>query len=87
MRSQCSRGIATIATEQSFMNGLVGVITLGIYTPQHVTVTCASTTASLPANSLQFTVPAHATAAEATAVLRAAVERAEETGSAVILNF
>jgi hypothetical protein len=87
VRSQCPRGVATIATEQSFMNGLVGVLTLGIYTPQHVTVTCASSTASLPAHAPQFTVPAQATAAEASAVLRAAVERAGETGSPVILNF
>jgi hypothetical protein len=56
VRSQCPRGTATVTTEQSFMNGLVGALTLGIYTPQHVTVTCASTTASLPADAARFSV-------------------------------
>jgi hypothetical protein len=41
----CPGGIATVETKQSFMNGLVGGLTLGIYTPREVTVTCASGTA------------------------------------------
>lgn len=40
--SQCRSGIATVVTEQSFMNGLVGLLTLGIYSPRHVTITCAT---------------------------------------------
>jgi hypothetical protein len=87
VRSECSRGVATITTEQSFVNGLVSVITLGIYTPQHVTITCASSTASLPSNAPRFTIPSSANAVEAEAVLRAAVERSQETGATVILNF
>lgn len=46
--SQCRSGIATVVTEQSFMNGLVSVLTLGIYTPRHVTVTCATGSAARP---------------------------------------
>jgi Bor protein len=41
----CPGGIATVETKQTFMNGLVGVLTLGIFTPRDVTVTCASGTA------------------------------------------
>jgi hypothetical protein len=42
VRQQCPTGVATVETEQSFMNGLVGVVTLGIYTPQRLRVTCAA---------------------------------------------
>ena len=41
----CPGGIATVETKQTFMNGLVGALTIGIYTPRDVTVTCASGTA------------------------------------------
>lgn len=42
VRDSCRSGVATVETEQSFMNGLVGVVTLGIYSPQYLRVTCAS---------------------------------------------
>ena len=40
-RASCPSGVATVETQQSFMNGFVGAITLGIYTPQRVRITCA----------------------------------------------
>jgi hypothetical protein len=42
VRQQCPSGVATVETEQSFMNGFVGVLTLGIYSPQRLRVTCAA---------------------------------------------
>ena len=42
VRQTCPSGVATVETQQSFVNGLVGVVTLGIYSPQHLRVTCAS---------------------------------------------
>jgi hypothetical protein len=42
VKSQCASGVAKVETERSFLNGLVGAITENIYTPIHVTVTCAS---------------------------------------------
>src|SRR5262245_35105262 len=48
-RAQCPSNVATVVTEMSFQNGLVSALTLGIYTPQHVTITCAAAgRASLP---------------------------------------
>jgi Bor protein len=41
-RQSCGSGVATVETQQSFMNGLVGALTLGIYSPQRVRITCAS---------------------------------------------
>lgn len=40
--AQCPDGVAIIETQQTFLNGLVGVLTLGIYTPQTVRITCAA---------------------------------------------
>ena len=42
VRQSCPRGVATVETEQTFMNGFVGLLTLGIYSPQRLRVTCAS---------------------------------------------
>jgi hypothetical protein len=41
--SQCPNGVATVETQQSFLNGLVGGLTLGIYAPRDVQITCAAT--------------------------------------------
>ncbi len=38
---KCSSGVATVETRLSFVNQLVGALTLGIYTPMHIRVTCA----------------------------------------------
>lgn len=43
--NNCPGGIATVETKQTFMNGLVGALTLGIFTPRDVKVTCAAGTA------------------------------------------
>ncbi len=37
----CPAGVARVDTQQSFVNGLVGIITFGIYTPMEIIVTCA----------------------------------------------
>lgn len=37
----CPDGVAMVETQLSFLNQLVGVLTLGIYTPMQIVVTCA----------------------------------------------
>ena len=37
----CPNGQARIESQQNFVNGLVRLITVGLYTPQEVSVTCA----------------------------------------------
>lgn len=39
---QCENGVAKVETELSFVNQLVGALTLGIYTPMTIKVTCAA---------------------------------------------
>ena len=42
--AKCPNGPAKVETQLSFVNGVVGILTLGIYTPMQVTVTCAAAT-------------------------------------------
>jgi hypothetical protein len=39
---ECPNGIAAAERDFPFLNGLVGAVTLGIYLPQNITVTCAA---------------------------------------------
>jgi hypothetical protein len=40
--SRCPKGVAKVETQHSFVNQLVGFLTLGIYTPMEIRVTCAT---------------------------------------------
>lgn len=39
---QCQQGVATVVTQQSFLNGLAQALTWSLYSPQQITVTCAT---------------------------------------------
>lgn len=38
--ARCPNGASKVETQMSFVNGLVGAITWGIYTPMTISVTC-----------------------------------------------
>ena len=40
--SECPNGVAIVETELSFLNLVANVVTGGIYSPMHITVTCAA---------------------------------------------
>ena len=55
--AKCPNGVAKVETQLSFVNQLVGVLTLGIYTPMSIKVTCALNMASTgPASPTDITV-------------------------------
>ncbi len=41
LKAMCPQGPSRWKSEQTFLDGFLGVITLGIYIPRHVTVECA----------------------------------------------
>ena len=41
-QSKCPAGVAKVETEHSFLNSLVGIFTLAIYTPMSISVTCSA---------------------------------------------
>lgn len=91
--TQCPGGVARVETQQTFVNGLVSLVTLGIYTPQSATITCAAgRTGALDGrfDTRGHTVVAvadDATAADRSAALRSAAIESARTGQPVFVRF
>jgi hypothetical protein len=80
----CPNGVAVVETQQSFANGLVRVLTLGIYTPVQIVVICAEKpTASLMGAEVNLEVSESATTEEVQQVFARAADAAVETGRPV----
>jgi len=45
LRQVCPRGVSSWKSQQTFVQGLIGIVTLGIYVPRSVIVECGSGTA------------------------------------------
>jgi hypothetical protein len=84
---QCPSGVAIVETEQSFVNSLVGIITLGIYTPQHVRVTCASAGTSLRRIGGDIVLAKDASPEERADAFEAAIAAADRTNLPVVVRF
>lgn len=48
--SECPSGVAKVETKLSFLNMVASAFTFGIYSPMHITVTCAASSSELPFN-------------------------------------
>lgn len=85
--AKCPGGVARIETKLSFLNRIAGFLTLGIYSPMHVTVTCAATS-SADADAMAADLIARATgqAAQLEAINDAATRSSLE-GRAVLVKF
>lgn len=79
------RGVQ-VETQLSFVNQLVGFLTLGIYTPMWIKVTCASGARSL-APTPEMKLGAHASPAEVIDMFRRAADLAVQGGTAVYVRF
>jgi hypothetical protein len=84
--AQCPGGVAVVETQRTFLNGLVGVITIGIYTPVDVKITCASGTAMVP-GARAIDVGAEASVAEREAAVDSAIELATRTNQTVVVRY
>jgi hypothetical protein len=80
--AECPSGVAIVETQQTFPNGLVGVLTLGIYTPQTVRITCAASGAGI-GGSRGIDVAANASLDEKATAVRRAIDLAHRTGESV----
>ncbi len=87
--AQCPGGVARVETQQTFLNGLIGGLTLGIYTPQSATITCAAgrTGALDGRGDAVLAVGDDATRDERDAALRWAVQESARTGRPVFVRF
>jgi hypothetical protein len=57
-KAGCSSGVSKVETKHSFLNMLVGGLTLGVYTPMTVDVTCAAPAATIAQASATPASPA-----------------------------
>ena len=86
--TQCANGVSMVETKISFVNGLVAAITFSLYTPMHITVTCAAAgSASLPPASPSISVSANATDQELADALNKAAEMSAESESPVYFVY
>ena len=87
---ECPNGVAVVETKLSFVNQLVGWLTMGIYTPMHIKVTCASGRRMGYLEEMrdpQLSIPAGASDEEIVQVFEQAAKRAAETQQAVYVQF
>lgn len=83
-QARCPDGVAIVQTRLSFVNGLVGVLTWGIYTPMEIVVTCAEkSSASLFRPETEMEVSMAATGEEVRTVFSQAADAAVRTGKPV----
>ncbi len=52
----CPSGVAIVETKLSFLNLVANAITFGLYSPMEITVTCAASTADIPADAPFLTI-------------------------------
>ena len=89
VRLQCPNSVAVVETQQSFANGLVGALTLGLYAPQTVKITCAGSGRAgddLP-EAQRIDIPKNATHDERIAYTNDAIRRSIESHKTIVLTF
>lgn len=86
--SQCTSGVARVETQLSFVNQLVGLLTLGIYTPMEIKVTCAaSRSGSRSTQPPDLAVREDAGPGVYQSVFATAAEQAMTSGKAVLVSI
>lgn len=84
--SECPAGVAVVETQQTAVNGVVGALTLGIYTPQTVTITCAAAGGAAAGADTRIDLPADADLPEWDRAIRDAIGVARESGETVLVG-
>jgi hypothetical protein len=86
--SKCQHGLARVETQITFVNGLVRVLTLGIYTPMWIKVTCAAPSAAGALTPVPDILVGRDASEEAAAgALQRAVQMALEENRPVFVQF
>jgi len=86
--AKCPDGVAVVETQLSFVNQLVGLLTVGIYTPMQIVVTCAEH----PSHSMldferDFTIPTEASTEEIQKIFSRAADEAVRTHRPVVVGM
>jgi len=82
---QCPSGIATVSTQMTVPNWFASFITIGIWDPREVTVTCAARSASIGGPAID--IARNASLADREAAFIAAMQLSERSGQPVAIRF
>lgn len=86
--SKCPNGAAKVETQLSFLNMLVGGLTVGIYTPMSIKVTCAQTgRASAAPTAPTINVGVKATTEQIRSAINRAANLSLHTGEPVYIEY
>ncbi len=85
--SKCTHGVSKVETQLSFVNQLVNAITLGIYTPMWIKVTCASGGRSAAPGTPEVKVGDNPTSEAVIEAFTRAADLAVETHGPVLVRF
>ncbi|MCH8254806.1 MAG: Bor family protein [Gemmatimonadetes bacterium] len=86
--SRCPNGVARVETQLSFVNMLVSAITLSIYTPMSIQVTCAGPSTGMDeAERSQLMIKEGANLEEKRRAIRDAAELSAKEGHPVLIKF
>ena len=86
--AQCPNGVAKVQTQLSFLNQLVSGLTLGIYTPMQIVVTCAEEAhSSLDTPDPEIQVAYNASTEKIQQAFSKAAKEAVETGQPVYVRM
>ncbi len=86
--SRCPNGVARVETKLSFLNQLVALITVGIYTPMAIRVTCAGPGTSMEeAERSQLMIKDGANLEEKRRAIRDAAQLSARKGQPVLIKF
>lgn len=86
--AQCPQGVAVVETQQSLINGLVSVLTIGLVTPMQITVTCAAEgSAALLDAPADVIVDANASRGDVQDAVAQAAELAVATSAPAVVQF
>lgn len=80
--AKCKNGVAKVETQMSFLNGLVGSLTFGLFTPMDIKVTCSTGQRASVDGAAQIQV-----GADVQAAVQQAAERTIRSGAPVYLMF
>jgi hypothetical protein len=83
----CPNGVAVVETKRSFLNGLVGILTLGIYTPMEIKVRCAVPGEEDQDAAIELQMPEHDAAEDVQETFRRAVDLSLKEGRDVYVQF
>ena len=84
---ECPGGIARVETQLSFLNQLVGLLTIGIYTPMSIVVTCAANADDDADDRASIQADPEASMDAKQLTLHEAAVRSAELGTPVYVSF